>query len=236
MRSILRKLKGKGNHINYDFLLKDQRIDMFKNAMTYVNYEMVEGDILEFGVWAGKTLAILGYLHQFQYPKYEDRKLYGFDSFQGLQNMSEYHPRWHEGICNVNYEGGHPVCKKGDKVDESVVKNLFQYYKLNEPIIKKGFFNETLKSTINYEVKKVALVHLDCDLYESTIQVLEGIEPVLSSGALLLFDDYYHYKANPRMGQARALTEFIEKFGHKWELIKFKPYHNVCQSFFIVSK
>ncbi|MFZ1809278.1 MAG: TylF/MycF/NovP-related O-methyltransferase [Cyclobacteriaceae bacterium] len=232
---LIHKLTPKTTN-QFDFLLRDQRVDMFRNAMTYINYEMVEGDILEFGVWAGKTLAILGYLDQFQFPKYDGRKLYGFDSFKGLQNMTEYHPRWHDGICNINYEGRHPVCKKGQKVDADVVMNLFAYYKLNPPIIKEGFFVETLKSTIHSEVQKVALVHLDCDLYESTIQVLEGIEPVLSTGAILLFDDYYHYKANPNMGQARALREFVEKFSDRWELVKFKPYHNVCQSFFIIKK
>ena len=38
---------------------------------------------------------------------------------------------------------------------------------------------------------KVGLVHIDVDLYSSTVEVLEFVKPLLVKSSVLVFDDWY---------------------------------------------
>jgi O-methyltransferase len=57
---------------------------------------------------------------------------------------------------------------------------------------------------------KPGIIHIDCDLYISTISVLKFLKPLLVSGSILLFDDYYCYPANQNLGQKKAIDEFLK--------------------------
>jgi asparagine synthase (glutamine-hydrolysing) len=52
----------------------------------------------------------------------------------------------------------------------------------------------------------VAFAHIDCDWYDSVKTSLERITPNLSSGGILVIDDYYAYS-----GCKKAVDEFLEK-------------------------
>lgn len=60
----------------------------------------------------------------------------------------------------------------------------------------------------SYGIKKLAFVHIDCDYYSSTKEVLNYIEPYLQEGTVILFDDYYCFKGNEQYGEQRAFNEF----------------------------
>jgi O-methyltransferase len=51
----------------------------------------------------------------------------------------------------------------------------------------KGYFNETLPSA---PISQLAILRVDADLYESTMDVLETLYPKLSVGGYAIFDDY----------------------------------------------
>jgi hypothetical protein len=63
---------------------RDPRWATFCRAMEYVNYEAVPGDIVEFGVFTGISLALLAKAHACD-PKGMQRRIGGFDSFEGLR-------------------------------------------------------------------------------------------------------------------------------------------------------
>ena len=74
-----------------DWLKYDARTTLFTYALQYLNWENIEGDILEFGVANGKSLALLSRLHQenlrtWQYVDevVHERRCAGFDSLEGL--------------------------------------------------------------------------------------------------------------------------------------------------------
>jgi hypothetical protein len=75
--------------------------------------------------------------------------------------------------------------------------------------VHKGFFSETLKHPPKV---KASIVHFDCDLYQSTVEVFDGLTrgDVFQDGTVLLFDDWNCNKAHPNYGQKRALREFLE--------------------------
>ena len=50
------------------------------------------------------------------------------------------------------------------------------------------------------ELKKAAFVYIDCDLYESTVPVLRFVLPLLQTGTVIAFDDWYSFNGDPERG------------------------------------
>ena len=75
-------------------------------------------------------------------------------------------------------------------------------------LVHKGFYSETLKQKLD---AKAAIVHVDCDLYQSTAEVLWGLYHMdaLLDGRVVLFDDWNCNRANPNYGERRAWGEFL---------------------------
>lgn len=184
------------------------RWDVFVRAVEYVNFERVEGDILEFGVFGGTSLALLARAQQLD-PKGMPRRAVGFDSFEGLPDSSHSHERWQTGDC-ATMHSWHPLLSIGEPVSEQTCYELFERCELSPPAIETGAFDETLSRTIPGEYSQAAVVHIDCDLYESTKTVLCRVEPILQPGCVLLFDDWFHYQGNPERGEAKAFSEFLD--------------------------
>ena len=204
MKSLLRRGP---KPVMQQIIERDRRWETIVFAIEYINYEAVPGDILEFGVFGGVSLAMLAEAMRYD-PKGMERRVVGFDSFRGLPKASEDHARWKEADCAINH-GWHPLIPENAPITAQVSRDLFQACNLGDAILETGLFADTLRACVPSKYQKAALVHIDCDLYESTREVLDGIEPILQSGALLLFDDWFHYKGDPRRGEARAFHEFL---------------------------
>jgi O-methyltransferase len=214
----------------------DVRSSFFKTAIRFIDYELIEGDILEFGVYTGRSLALLSYFHQKSKESIHkvnfNRQIIGFDSFDGLSDNDD-HPRWTKKIFNINHSF-HPVCKIGEKVSETVVYKLFETYNLPRPNIEIGEFHSTTIATIPSIYKKAALIHIDCDLYSSTKTVLQGIIPLLQEGTLLLFDDWFNFKGNKNKGEQKAFYEYFDN-QNKWGYIEYQTYATFGKSFIITN-
>jgi predicted O-methyltransferase YrrM len=209
---------------------RDARWTTFCRAAEYINFEGVPGDIVEFGVYTGISLALLAYAHSFD-PKGMNRRIAGFDSFEGLPDSGETHARWQAGLCGVNHSW-HPLLRDGEPVTPEVTRRLFQACGFDEPLLYVGPFDETLPAAFPTAHTHVSLVHFDCDLYESTRDVLAAIAPALQDGTLLLFDDWFHYKGHPRKGEARAFAEFLSAHP-EWGAVQYQPYATFCNSFIL---
>lgn len=62
-----------------------------------------------------------------------------------------------------------------------------------------GLYEDTLHIT-----SPVAFAHIDCDWYDSVMTCLQRIEPWLSSGGIMIIDDYYAWS-----GCKRAVDEYF---------------------------
>ena len=220
-----------------DQILNDIRMEAFSKAIRFINYELVPGVICEFGCYTGRSLAGLTYCQQMYYNKENehnrkgsiDRKIYGFDSFDGLSE-SEGHPRWNKGLFKKNHSY-HPTIPYGEEVTPSKVMDFFSYYKLQLPIIKADYF-ETLDLD---DIDKIALVHFDCDLYTSTKSVLNLVRDKLVMGSLLLFDDWYHFKGRKDKGERLAFREFLKE-NNNIKCEEFLRYGTFCKAFIVVGE
>ena len=209
----------------------DIRHDMFNKATRFIDYELVEGDIVEFGVYTGRSLALLShYHHNFKNDRVHgtltpDRNVIGIDSFEGLEDNG--HARWKEGSFKTNHSW-HPFLKIGEKVSAEYGLELFDYYNLVYPKIINNFFSEIPTDFC----EKVALIHIDCDLYQSTLDALNLVKDKIQDGTIILFDDWFNYKASKDKGEQKAFYEFLSQNTHI-TAIQYQPYATFCNSFIL---
>lgn len=167
-----------------------ERWGAFERAFAYLACNRIRGAVVEFGVHRGESLAVLARLAV-------GRGVAGYDSFQGLPAPSEHDTdQFAEGALRATPQevraALHVAGIRPDRV-----------------VLHEGWFRDQESPE-----GPVALVHLDCDLYESARDALALLGPKnLADGAVLLVDDYYCHRAHPQRGVRRALTEWLEARG-----------------------
>ena len=112
-------------------------------------------------------------------------------------------------------------------------RRLFALCGLPEPRIEVGWFADTLRATVPATYLRIAVLHVDCDLYESTRDVLDGVRPALQDGTVVLFDDWFLFKGNPSKGESRAFGEFLAAHD-EWDAVPYRTY-GTCGRAFILS-
>lgn len=83
-----------------------------------------------------------------------------------------------------------------------------------------GLFADTLP--VWSPPDRLGLVHIDCDLYSSTVTVLEHIGPRLEPGCIVVFDEYHGYPGW-EVHEAKAWAEYVTDTGVEWEPIGHGP-------------
>jgi O-methyltransferase len=110
-----------------------------------------------------------------------DRQVWVADSFQGLPKPD---PIRHPADRGVDYTM-HPELSVGV---EEVRHNFERYGLLDEQVrFLVGWFKDTLPGA---PIDQIALLRLDADLYESTLDALTCLYPKLSVGGYCIVDDY----------------------------------------------
>ena len=60
-------------------------------------------------------------------------------------------------------------------------------------------------------MKPVMLALIDCDLYSSTVSVLDFLDNLLQDGSILMFDDWNCFGKSDERGERRAFREFLAR-------------------------
>ncbi len=157
--------------------------------------EKIEGEIAEVGVYKGGSAKLIC-------ETTKKKKLHLFDTFEGLPDLTRHdsNKQFNKGEYSAQLE----------MVKESLEKysNVFFY---------KGFFPATSGPVKN---KKFSLVHLDVDIYESTLSCLTFFYPRMSRGGVIVSHDY-----PDAVGVKKAFDEFFED---KPEIIIELPLCDQC--------
>jgi hypothetical protein len=170
-------------------------------AMAYVKSSGIEGDYLEFGVFRGERFAAASYLSR---KRGLSMRLYAFDSFTGLPPNHEKDSSGYK-----MYEAGAYACS-----EKEFLKNVRRTgADMDQVIVVQGFFEQSLKPENPRlgVLRKAAVVWVDCDLYSSTVCVLNFLTNYLQHGSLIIFDDYFCYRADPKVGEQRAFREWLDR-------------------------
>lgn len=140
----------------------------------------VPGDLIETGVWRGGACILMRAV-LFAY-NVSDRSVWVVDSFEGLPVPSELRYPADAGSDFHTYE---QLAVSLDEVQE----NFRAYGLLDEQVtFLKGWFKNTLP---NASIGQLALMRLDGDMYESTMDALTNLYPKLSPQGYAIIDDYH---------------------------------------------
>jgi Methyltransferase domain len=148
------------------------------------------GLVLEFGVEKGASLRHLASL--------TTRNVHGFDSFEGLP-----------GDWGGTKEGAGAFSRKGKlpKVPANAKLHV-------------GWFDQTLLRFLASETDRCALIHVDCDIYVSTVVIFEQLRDRIAPGTVIVFDEYFNYPGW-RAHEYKAFQEFIARSGRSYRYLGF---------------
>ena len=200
------------------------REEFIRSAMEYISVTGLEGDYLEFGLFRGLTF-VPAY-HFAQRNGLKKMRFYGFDSFEGL-------PAIRGRDVGGEFAQGQ-YCLSLDKFRRLIAASGVRLDKVH---LVEGWYdavlNEDTKQCLPLE--SAAFIFIDCDLYESTIPVLNFISDYLQTGTVIAFDDWFCFKGDPEKGEQRAFREWLEH-NPAFDAIEFHKFSWSGNSFIIRAK
>ncbi len=149
-----------------------------------------EGLVLEFGVERGASLRHLAAL--------TPGTVHGFDSFQGL-------PQDWSGTKEVR--GAFSRRGRLPRVPANARLHV-------------GWFEATLPAFLASTPAPCALIHVDCDIYESTATLFAHLAERIRPGTVIVFDEYFNYPGW-RQHEYKAFQEFIAGSGLRYRYLAF---------------
>lgn len=181
--------------------------DAFRRAMEFITCQPMPdpvGDVLEFGTLNGYTARKLAELMR---ELGHLGKLYLFDSFEGMPeaahpiDLASYEIRqgaWRAGTPRLRVSGA----------EVNIGFWLSDILTTERVMIVPGWFNETLKRWFPH-LMPPSIVHIDCDLFESTATVLDALQEhgLYRQGTVFLFDDWNCGRGSNAFGERRAVIE-----------------------------
>jgi len=139
----------------------------------------VPGDLMETGVWRGGVVILMRAI--LKAHGVTDRRVWAADSFEGLPapDPKKYPP---DAGLYLN------TFKELAVSLEQVQENFRRYGLLDEQVrFLKGWFRDSLPEA---PVGRLAVLRLDGDLYESTMDALVSLYPKVEAGGYIIIDDY----------------------------------------------
>lgn len=140
---------------------------------------------LEFGCYDGRSAKRIAAWNR-------AKMVYGFDSFEGLPE------EWTGRVEGVFGKGAFTL---GGHVPKPEFSNM-------EFI--KGWFNESLPPFLQQHPAPASLIHIDCDIYSSTRDVLNLLDSRIMPGCIIVFDEMVGY-TNFEAHEWKAWWEFVDK-------------------------
>lgn len=125
-----------------------------------------------------------------------DDTIHGFDSFDGIPDSWNDEPK-----------GSYSASGKLPAVPINVE-------------LHRGWFDKTLPSFIEKYNSPIRILHIDCDLYSSTKTIFDILGKQITSGTVIIFDEFIGYKSW-QDDEFRAFIEATVQYNWKYELLTF---------------
>ena len=154
--------------------------------------------ILEFGVHSGSSITMLRNMLDTSF------EVWGFDTFTGLP----------EDWSGTDLKKG-MFDMQGKPPNISIDHGEIKFFV--------GLFSNTLPEMVGdglFRDKKIGLVHVDCDLYSSTVDIFRNIGHLIQEGTVIVFDEWI-YNFDPKCDdhEQKAFKEWAAAMGREYEFI-----------------
>jgi O-methyltransferase len=167
-----------------------RRLDALERCVNDVIDRNVPGDFIETGVWRGGSAILMKAILRSR--GITDRLVWCADSFEGMPVPKQADQDTYADYSDRSYLA----------VSVEQVRHNFARFDLLDDQVRflKGWFCDTLPTA---PVKQLAILRLDGDLYESTMDALVHLYDKLSPGGHVIIDDY---------GSWRGCRSAVDKF------------------------
>jgi O-methyltransferase len=181
-------------------MLGRKRLDNIEHCFRSIVAESVPGDFIECGVWRGGAVAFMrGLLEAYDVV---GRTVWVADSFAGLPPPT--HPEDVAFGLDLSREL-YPMLA----ISLETVKRTFEVYGLMDDRVRflPGWFKDTLPSA---PIERLALLRLDGDIYESTMDALSALYDKLVPGGYVIVDDLPVPTCRKAVDHFRAARGIVE--------------------------
>ena len=171
----------------------------------------VQGDIIECGTFQGNNLMLFAHLSSIFEPYSFNRKIYGFDTFEGFKSISKYDPK------DINEN-------TFSNTNLNILKKAINLFDLNRSVghinkinIIKGDATKTIPNF--YKKNKnllISLLYIDFDIFEPTKTALDVFASSVVKGGIIVFDQINYDKFS---GESLAFKNYFKS--NKYKLKKF---------------
>lgn len=167
------------------------------------------GYVVECGVFKGASLIRFATFREMLENQYS-RKIIGFDAFgdfpiSGDEMDSKFIKEFVE--------------NSGDGISVNELNKVFKHKSfLNYELIQGDMLNTVPDYAVNHPELKIALLHIDVDVYEPTKVILNSFFDKVVKGGLIILDDY---------GTVAGETRAVDEFFNKKEVIKKLPISHI---------
>lgn len=183
--------------------------DVTRMAKQVAHYELYKsithlpGHVLEFGVYKGASLIRFATFREILENPFS-RKVIGFDAFGEFPAPPDADDAE---FVNRFEEAG------GDGIPLEELQRALDLKKLQNIELIRGDILETLPAYCEAHPElRIALLHIDVDVYQPSIEILKCLFDKVVSGGLVVFDDY-----GTVAGETRAADEFLQGRGYTVE-------------------
>lgn len=183
-------------------MVPSRRLRLLYDLATRIETERISGAIVECGVYNGGSAVMM---QDASARAGGARDIWLFDSFEGLPPPTENDGAYERAHYFKGWCGG----------TEAMVLEAFDRARVSRKNlhIVPGWYDATFPTEVP-KVGDIALLHIDCDWYESVKICLEQLYPRVVPGGYVELDDYGTFP-----GCRKALHEYLDAHGIKAELM-----------------
>ncbi|WOO43259.1 TylF/MycF/NovP-related O-methyltransferase [Rubellicoccus peritrichatus] len=168
---------------------------MLAHFKLYESILNLPGHIVECGVFKGASLIRFSTFREVLESPHS-RKIIGFDAFGKFPGQKEEDDE----VFIKKFENA-----AGDGISTDELKKVFAYKGFENFDLVQGDVIETIPQYVaEHPELKIALLHIDVDVYKPSVAILENLYDRVVTGGLIVFDDY-----GTVAGETKAIDEFF---------------------------
>jgi hypothetical protein len=208
-------------HLMTHFPAYTKRVSLVRFLAHYELFKRtvdLPGSIVELGVSRGVSFFSWHKFLEIFCPLDTPKKVYGFDSFEGLTDFAPEDGADRE--SDDKRVGGWSAAGVEQELFRlAAMHNADNILARERCRLIKGRVQDTLPGFLEATPGlRISLLHLDMDLYEPTLYALEQLWDLVVTGGVVVFDEY---GLPPWGGEATAVETFFTRRGLKYRIEKF---------------